>query len=69
MYPPLGFKELVRTVWSLIRPNRVLIGFYFFCGRGTCPTPNVVQHMSHDLNSLPGLYTGLYRVQRPGFRV
>ena len=24
MYPPPGFKELMRTIWSLIRPNRVL---------------------------------------------
>ena len=28
---PAGFKELIRTIWSLIRPNRVL---------GTCLTPN-----------------------------
>ena len=27
MYPPPGFKELIRTIWSLIRPNKVLIGF------------------------------------------
>ena len=25
--PPPGFKELIRTIWSLMRPNRVLIGF------------------------------------------
>ena len=29
MYPP-EFKDLVRTIWSLIRPS--VIGFYFFFG-------------------------------------
>ena len=24
MYPPAGLKELIRTIWSLIRRNRVL---------------------------------------------
>ena len=44
VHPP-GIKELIRTIWSLIRPNRVLI----FLGMGTfgsctCLTPKYVNY-------------------------
>ena len=53
MCPPPGFRELARTIWSLIRPNRVSIWLYFFLvggrgggvniwgGGGTCLTPSL----------------------------
>ena len=36
VYPPPRFKELIRTIWSLIRPNRVLnLGrVVYICGGG-----------------------------------
>ena len=40
--PPTGFKELIRNIWSLIRPNRVLI----FFGRGGGTVGGV--HMSNS---------------------
>ena len=39
MYP-LGFKELIGTIWSLKRADRFLRGFYSW-GGGTCLTPKV----------------------------
>ena len=42
--PTPGFKELIRTIWSLIKPNRVLnflLGGGGTSGRGTCLTPNL----------------------------
>ena len=38
--PPPGFKKLIRTIWSLIRPDRVLNFWGVHLG-GTCLTPNI----------------------------